>query len=106
MISYADIQIAYNQLYKEIRKYFWDFPAVEALSNLEVACYKTCQDLPEIRLAFDKLCKFTEDIQIEDEDLDKVVTKFKDLIDSDDTTYVKLNKVNEVISYEDNKETY
>jgi len=106
MISYADIQNSYNKLYKEVRKYLWDFPAVEALADLEIACYRTCQDLPEISQALDKFLLYAHDIQVEDEDLDKAVINFQKLINSDDTTYVKLNKVNEVISSEDIKEEY
>lgn len=97
MISYADIQHAYNKLYAEIRRYMWEFQAVEALADLEIACYKTCQDLPEIRTALSKLELYTHEVQNEDEDLDKAFQKFHEILDDADETYVKLSKVNEVV---------
>lgn len=98
MISCHDIQNTYNKLYAEVRRYLWDFAAVEALANLEIACYKTCPDLHEIRTALDQLSYYTHDVATEDEDLSAAVEALRELIDSDDTTYAKLNKVNEVIT--------
>lgn len=100
MISYADIQHCYNNLYVEARKYLWDFEAVNALADLEIACYKTCQDIEEVTHALDKFLSYAYDVQIEDEDFAKAVTAFHTLLDDADSTYVKLYKVNEVIDNE------
>ena len=98
MISFADIQVAYNNLYKQVRKYLWDFQAVEALADLEIACYRTCQDLHEISSALNRFVTYTLEVRREDADLDKAINDLQSLIDSDTSTYAKLNRVNEVIS--------
>lgn len=98
MISFADIQVAYNNLYKQIRKYLWDFQAVEALADLEIACYRTCQDLQEISSALNRFVTYTLEVRREDADLDKAINDLQSLINSDTSTYAKLNRVNEVIS--------
>lgn len=98
MISFADIQVAYNNLYKQVRKYLWDFQAVEALADLEIACYRTCQDLQEISSALNRFVTYTLEVRREDADLDKAINDLQSLIDSDTSTYAKLNRVNEVIS--------
>ena len=98
MINFADIQVAYNNLYKQVRKYLWDFQAVEALADLEIACYRTCQDLQEISSALNRFVTYTLEVRREDADLDKAINDLQSLIDSDTSTYAKLNRVNEVIS--------
>lgn len=97
MISYADIQIAYNNLYKEARKYIWGFSAVEALSDLEVATYQTCPDLVSIRSALYRFRQYASDILPEDDDFTKAFDRFQDLVNGDDSVYAKLNQVKEVI---------
>lgn len=96
MVSFADIQNAYNKVYVELRKYVWDFPTVAALADLEIAVYKTCQDLPDVRAKYYRLKGCISDVILIDEDLQKRLNIFEDLIHADDT-YVKLNQVEEVI---------
>ena len=96
MVSFADIQNAYNKMYAEIRKYVWDFPTVAALADLEIAVYKTCQDLADVKTKFYRLRSCIADVIQIDEDLSKVVDTFENLVHEQDT-FVKLNQVEEVI---------
>lgn len=96
MISCSEIHNLYNDLYKEIRKYFWTMPAVEALADLEVACYKACPDLVEVKNCVNNLKLYARDVILDDEDLKDAFDAF-DEINVDDTVYVKLDKVNEVV---------
>lgn len=96
MVSFADIQNAYNKLYAELRKYVWDFPVVAALADVEIAVYRTCQNLPDIRAKYYRLKSMITDILYEDDDLKKRLSSFEKLINKDQT-YVKLNQVEEVI---------
>lgn len=98
MISYADIQVQYNNLYREVRRYMWSFPAVQDLADLEIACYQTCPNLSAIRSAFIKFRQYASELMREDEDLKAQFDAFQDLIDSDNTTYAKLMQVKEVLS--------
>ena len=97
MINCTKIQHQYNRLYKELRKYIWDFEVVEAIADLEIECYKTCQDLNLIRNVFNVLKYYVQDVAYYDEDLAKSMDKFEELISSDDTPYAKLWQVTEVI---------
>lgn len=100
-VSYADIQNAYNKLYAEIRKYIWDFATVAALADLEIAVYKTCQDLSDIRTKFLRLKSMLIEIMYSDEEIKHRLEYFEDLINEGDV-YVKLNMVQEVIPDADN----
>lgn len=97
MINSAKIQRYYNRIYKEVRKYIWDFAAVEALADFEVAVYKTCPDLIEIQNKLDKFRLYTIEVEREDEDLVKAFNKFEELIKSDDTPFAKLYQITEVV---------
>lgn len=97
MVSYADVQNAYNKVYAEVRKYIWDFAVVAALADLEIAVYKTCQDIPDIQMKLQRFKSMIVDVLYEDEDLKKRLEYFENLI-KDNEVYVKLNMVNEVIS--------
>lgn len=102
MINYADIQNAYNDLYVEVRKYIWSFPAVEALADLEIACYQTCPDINNIKQALNRFRQYALEVMYDDEDMTETFDDFAELLDSDDTTYAKLNKVQEVLENENN----
>lgn len=96
MISYAEIQNAYNKLYVEIRKYIWDFATVAALADVEIAIYQTCQNLPDIRVKLSRLKSQLMDVLYTDEALKKRLEYLEELV-YDDEVYVKLNMVNEVV---------
>lgn len=97
MVSYATIRTAYNDVYAEMRKYIWGFPAVEALADVEVASYETCVDLDNLRSLFYRLRQHTREVEFEDTDLKKALDAFQEIIDNDNEVFVKLNKVNEVV---------
>lgn len=97
MISFADIQLCYNDLYKEARRYIWDFPAVEALADLEIASYETCPNIQDIRNKLAKFQQFALNIIRDDEEFKKAYDAFEEFINSDDTSYAKLNQVKEVV---------
>ncbi len=99
-VSYAEIQNAYNNLYASVRKYIWDFATVAALADLEIAIYKTCQDVPDIRIKLARLKSMLTEVMYQDEDMANKVKYLEDLI-YEDTIYVKLNKVEEVVPSED-----
>lgn len=97
MINAMDLRNSYNKLYTEFRRYIWDFKIVEYLADLEIECYNTCPNIPEVRLAFMKLKQGVRDVLRDDEDLEKVFDSFDKLIQESDEAYVKLNQVNEVV---------
>ena len=98
MISSAILQRAYDDLYIEVRKYFWSYDAVVALAELEIATYKACPDIEEIKRALNSFKYYAHDVLLDDEDLAKTFDDFEDLLDSSDTAFKNLERVNEVIS--------
>lgn len=98
MISSLRIQSAYVDLYKQVRKYIWDFATVEKLADLEVAVYKAFPSMEDVSKCFDKLRSDLKFKEKDDEDLKNACDKFKQVIDSDSETYFKVYQVDEVIS--------
>lgn len=98
MISSISIQTEYQKLYTQVRRYLWPFDVVELLAELEIACYEAFPEILSIRSKFVKLQRELADTAKDDEDLNKALTEFEEVINSDDTIYLTLNKVREVIS--------
>lgn len=97
MISAAQIESAYNDLYKQFRKYIWDFDTVLVLAELETACYTAFADLDKLRKLLKELHKITKDVVKEDEDFKAAFDAFEELIKEDSDVYVKLNVLREVL---------
>jgi len=96
MISYSDIQNAYNRVYAAMRKYIWDFSVVEALADLEIAAYKTFPNLSEVRSRFYRLRGMVSYLFPEDKEMKKRFDSLGDILE-EDVTFSKINQVNEVI---------
>lgn len=96
MISSADIQNFYNDMYKQLRKYIWDFSVVAALADLEIAVYKKFQNMNDIKARFYRLRSQIVDVLPTDEELKDSFDAFEELFE-EDTIYVKINKVEEVL---------
>lgn len=98
MISSAEVQAAYIDLYTCLRNYIWDFRTVEYLAELEVLVYTTFPNIADIRNKFHQLYIDIRDVCKEDEELDKACKSFQQIIESDDIFYSKLDRVKEVIT--------
>ena len=96
MISSSAIQNAYNGLYKELRKYIWDFSVVAALADLEIATYKRFQNLSDVRTKFYRLRSQITDVLHTDEDLKDAIDAFENILE-DQEVFVKINQVEEVL---------
>ena len=97
MISAAQIEKAYNDLYNQFRKYIWDFDTVVALAELETSCYTAFADLDKLRKLLKDLYKLAKDVVKEDEDFQDAFDAFEELIKKDSDIYVKLNVLREVM---------
>lgn len=97
MFNTLDIQRAYVDLYRSMRRYIWGFDVVEALASLEIAAYQTCPDLDNLHSKYNQLEYLVRPIASDDEDLRKDLDNFNEVINSGDTTYAVLRQVNEVV---------
>ena len=104
MVNVASIQNAYNKMYADLQNYIWGFEVVTALAELEDAAYTRCPDMFRLRKSYDKFYALVKDVAKDDEALKEHMDAFKAVIDSDDTPYAKLNKVNEVIVTDEDSE--
>lgn len=96
MISSADIQNAYVNLYTRLREYIWSANVIEIIADLETAVYETFPDMEDIRKQFKKLKYELYDALRDDEELKDVVDAFDDVI-SNEVGYSRLDKVQEVL---------
>ena len=97
MISSSQIQNAYINLYKEIRNYIWGYNVVEHIAELEIEVFKRCPDIMLVGTYLDRLNYDMKRVCKDDEYLQSAFEDFKDLIGDNETTFYKLNKVDEVI---------
>lgn len=85
MITATNLQSAYNALYKEVRRYIWDFETVSALADLEVETYQVFPDMEQLskKLATFKRYVDATDVLRDDEDVKKAFDEFEELINDE-----------------------
>ena len=100
MIAAAIIQNAYNDLYKQLRNYIWEYDTVVKIADLEVAAYMAFPDINKVRWAYNQLASdvSTSDIWADDEDLQKAFDNFEEKLDGADTIYYGLFVPEEVVN--------
>lgn len=104
MVNSRQLQLLYNDLYVQFRKYIWPLSTIELLADFEVECYKAFPTMSNVLRIFNKLNLDVRSTYVDNDDDD-----FKDAIDNikqfivdnqhDKSTniYYKLNRVQEVI---------
>lgn len=98
MVASIELQTSYITLYKQMRKYIWDFDTVEALADLEVAVFKKFPASLELHSSLSKLKACIGSLIAEDEDLRTAIKSFDELVsESDHSMYSKLIQVREVV---------
>lgn len=98
MINSADIQVCYNNLYKNVRNYIWGIGTVEKLADLEVAAYERCPDVPKVRTKLNLLDQDIREVYNDDPDLKKSVEAFREVLDESSECYAKLRDVSTEVS--------
>lgn len=96
MISSNDIQVAYVNLYKQLRKYIWDYDIVEKLADLEILVYNRFPDMDSVKRKFEAFKLDLREVASDDEELSKAIEAFESAISTSETMYAKLDKLNEV----------
>lgn len=95
-VSVKDLQRAYNELYVQLRKYIWGFNVVMDIAELETSVYEACPDMDSVVRNLTRLSTSIRETQLEDEDLDKAICDFQELINDSDGYYLKLVTISEV----------
>lgn len=100
MIAAAIIQNAYNDLYKQLRNYIWEYDTVVKIADLEVAAYMAFPDISKVRWAYNQLASdvSTSDIWSDDKDLQKAFDNFEEKLDGADAIYYGLFVPEEVVN--------
>lgn len=104
MISSSEFQVAYQNLFKQLRNYIWDVDTVENIADLEVAIYDAFPNRDVMRQKFNRLRCDINYANVDDEELKKAIDSLDSLLQADDTLYVDLYKVQEVPHNEDSEE--
>lgn len=84
VITSSDIQVKYEQLYKFLMDFLWEFPVVQDIANLEIAIFKRFPDKDEMLRCLRNLkhnISFTYNELAEDDD-----AEFKDAVDDLENT--------------------
>lgn len=99
MIQATLLQSLYNKLYKELRKYIWDFKTVESLADFEIAVYQRFPDINDVEKAFFKLRRDVVNTPIykDDEDLQGALDDFEKQLEDADQIYADLSTFREVV---------
>ena len=97
MISSSDFQLGYNEIYKQMRKYIWDFETIENLVDFELSVYKAIPSIEDVRKSFEVLRRDTRYVEVDDDELKSAFDEFSKLIEDDQEIYKKLYQVDEVI---------
>lgn len=79
MVNSSDIQLAYVDLYKQIRRYVWDIDSVELIAKIEDEANKSFPDLGKLNNLLDKLKKISKDNDLDKELLD-CIDSFKNIL--------------------------
>lgn len=97
MIEVNEVRNDYNELYRCLMMYTWNISMIRALADLEVSCHTSCNDVDDIRRNLDSVHYEAFRICSEDDELNDAFEKFYSDIESQDSTYLKLDRVEEVI---------
>ena len=103
MVSYADIRNAYIDLYREMRRYIWDFRIVEQLVEVEIDSFQTCVDMDKLSEDLRLLRQHINEVISDDEDLKDAIDAFQDIVDNETETFAKLYQVSEVLPNENSE---
>ncbi|MBP5433588.1 hypothetical protein [Ruminococcus sp.] len=89
MIAAAIIQSAYNELYRNVRNYIWDYNTVEKLAELEAATYMAFPDLDKVRICSAKLKEelVRSDVYDDDEELQSAMEAFDKNLEGADSVF-------------------
>lgn len=79
MVNSSDIQLAYVDLYKQIRRYVWDIDSVELIAKIEDEANKSFPDLGKLNNLLDRLKKISKDNDLDKELLD-YIDNFKNIL--------------------------
>lgn len=91
MISAKELQNKYNKLYVSLREYIWPLKIVENIADLEVAVYRTFPDIDEVRTCYNVLKMNALRLVKDDEELEGKFEDFREILDSSDNLYSKIN---------------
>lgn len=96
MISSVTIQQDYNQLYRYLRNYLWDYRTLNDICELELACYTA---FPSIKLVTSCLRRVKQDVlnilRI-DEDVESQFNQFENDLEDACDTFLKIPVSKEV----------
>lgn len=101
MTNGSELQNAYINLYKELRRYVWDYMSIRTLAELEVSTFTRFPDVDDIRKYLNIMKVSALNVARDDEDLMNAFDDFYYILDSCETSssvFAKLSQVQEVLA--------
>lgn len=100
MLTSQIMQQCYIDLYKELRRYIWDYDTINDIVNLEISTFQAFPDISEVQKYLNLVKLDIKSTVPEDEELYDAVEAFADKLaelSTSDDVYHKLPQVEEVI---------
>lgn len=99
-VGSAILQKGYVDIYKNARNYIWPFNVVEKLADFEIAVFKAVPDMDDVANTFQRFKLAVYPIAREDEELQKSLDAFDELIRGEHRSYNKIQQVREIVQNE------
>ena len=97
MVSTYKLHQQYIRLYREFRRFIWNWDTVYALAELETEVFQAFPDLNCIRKILEELGRCVKDVQVNDEWLTGELVAMQNLVTDNTDVYLKLKSVREVV---------
>lgn len=106
LVTSADLQVKYEQLYHFLMGFLWEFQTVQALANLEIAIFKRFPEKEEMQRCLrdlkNSICyTYNELAQDDEEDFKETVEDLEQAIEDYDNAGCELYGVEEIIDDHD-----
>lgn len=86
----------YIRLYKELRKYLWDFDTVNLIADIELSAYKSFPDVAQLKLLLGRLRQNLFETLREDDELRKSLEDFEESVNDNQEVVLFIKRPKEV----------
>lgn len=102
MTEINELRNLYIDMYSCLRNYTWSFDAICILADIETEVYQAFPDTERLASLLNKFKLMILPVYKDDENIKQTIDNFIDTLNNITDTYVKLDRVQEVISKNEN----
>lgn len=98
MITSNQLQLAYVDLYAQLREYIWTFDVLVLIGNLEIEIFNRFPNISKVKSALDRLKVTIQSTINEDDLLKESIDNMYTILSDSDTIYADLPEVQVVVT--------